>query len=234
MQRLVEMRGDVDGFLAGGGVEHEQDFLRLHEVTQADELLHQRLVNLQPPGCVKNQNVAAVGSGKIQSFAGDFLNVRLAALQENRNFNLFAERFQLIHCRRAINVRCHEQRLATLLLEQPRELAAGGRFAGTVQSDHQNGTWIRIELQRCILRAEQIHEFFVDDFDDLLSGLDALDDFGADGLGFDALDEVAGDLEIHVGFQQRHADFAQGIADVGLGDLAEPAQIAEGILELAA
>ena len=30
----------------------------------------------------------------------------------------------------------------------------------------------------------------MDDFDDLLAGLDALDDFDADGLGFDAIDEV--------------------------------------------
>ena len=85
-----------------------------------------------------------------------------------------------------------------------------------------------------ILRAQQVHQFIVDDFDDLLAGLDALDDFRADGLGFDALDEIAGDLEIHVGFQQRHADFTQGFGDVGLGNFSEPAQVAEGVLELAA
>ena len=85
-----------------------------------------------------------------------------------------------------------------------------------------------------LVRAEQVHEFVVDDFDDLLAGLDALDDFRAEGLGFDALDEIAGDLEIHVGFEQRHADLAQGIGDVGLGNFSEPAQIAEGVLELAA
>ena len=93
---------------------------------------------------------------------------------------------------------------------------------------------LRVELERGVLRAEQVHEFVMDDFDDLLAGLDALDDFRADGLGFDALDEIAGDLEIHVGLQQRHADFAQGIADVGLGNFPEAAQIAEGVLELAA
>ena len=60
------------------------------------------------------------------------------------------------------------------------------------------------------------------------------DDFRAEGLGFDALDEIAGDLEIHVGFEQRHADFAQRIADVGLGNFAEAAQVAKGVLELAA
>ena len=74
----------------------------------------------------------------------------------------------------------------------------------------------------------------MDDFDDLLAGLDASDDFRAKGFGFDALDEIAGDLEIHVGFQQRHADFAERITRVGLGNLAEAAQIAEGVLEFAA
>ena len=40
--------------------------------------------------------------------------------------------------------------------------------------------------------------------------------------------------EIRVGFQQRHADFAQGIDRVGLGNFPEPAQVPEGVLELAA
>ena len=90
------------------------------------------------------------------------------------------------------------------------------------------------EIQAGIGRAEQVHQFVVDDFDDLLAGLDALDDFRADGLGLDALDEIAGDLEIHVGLQQRHAHLAQGIGDVGLGNFAEAAQVAKGVLELAA
>ena len=155
LQRLVEMRGDVDGFLAGGGVEHEQNFLRLDQVAQADQFLHQRLVNLQPAGGVENQHVAVVRSGEIQRFAGDFQNVRLAAFDENRHFNLFAERFQLVHGRRAINVRRHEQRLAALLLQQPRELAAGSGFAGAVQTDHQDASRIAAEIQRrrCASRA---------------------------------------------------------------------------------
>jgi len=74
----------------------------------------------------------------------------------------------------------------------------------------------------------------VDDLDDLLAGLDAGEDFRADGLGLDAFDEIARDLEIHVGVKQRHADFAQGIADIALGNLAETAQVFEGVLELAA
>ena len=93
---------------------------------------------------------------------------------------------------------------------------------------------IAAQIQRGVLRAEQVDQFVVDDFDDLLAGLDALDDFRADGLGLDAFDEIAGDLEIDVGFEQRQAHFAQGVADVVLGNFAEAAQIAKGVLELAA
>ena len=74
----------------------------------------------------------------------------------------------------------------------------------------------------------------MNDFDDLLAGLDALDDFLAERFDFDAFDEIAGDLEIDVGFEQSQTHFAEGIADVGLGNFAEPAQIAEGVLEFAA
>src|SRR5205814_1983266 len=66
------------------------------------------------------------------------------------------------------------------------------------------------------------------------AGLDALNDLLAQGLFFDSLNKVARDLEIHVCVQQGHAHFAQRIGDVGLGNLSEPAQVFEGILELAA
>ncbi len=156
------------------------------------------------------------------------------AFHKHRNVQLFSQRVQLVHGRRAINVRRDEQRLASLFLEQPCELATGSRLAGAVQTDHQDATRIRVEFERGIFGTEQVHEFIVDDFDDLLAGLDALNDLGADGFGFDALDEVAGDLEIHVGLQQRHADLAQGIGHVGLGDFSEPAQVPERVLEFAA
>ena len=89
------------------------------------------------------------------------------------------------------------------------------------------------EAQAGVLGSEQIHEFVVDELDDLLAGLDALDDLLAEGFVLDAFDEIAGDLEIHIGFEQRQAHFAQRVADVGLGDFSEPAQVAECVLELA-
>jgi hypothetical protein len=74
----------------------------------------------------------------------------------------------------------------------------------------------------------------MDDLNDLLAGLNALDDLLADGLGFDAVDEIASDLEIDIGFEQGEADVAEGIADIFFGDLAQTAQVAKSVLELGA
>jgi hypothetical protein len=113
-------------------------------------------------------------------------------------------------------------------------LAARRRLAGTVQPDHQHAARIAAQLQACVGRAEQFHQLVVDDFDDLLPRLDALDNLCAEGLNFDALNEIPRHLEIHVGFQQGQPHFPQGLARIGLGDFAEPTQVPEGVLKLAA
>src|SRR5688572_14540549 len=85
-----------------------------------------------------------------------------------------------------------------------------------------------------MFRAQQVHQFIVNDFDDLLAGLDALDHFLAERLGLHPVDEIPGNLEIHVRFQQRHPHLAQRVADVLFRNLAETAKILESVLELAA
>ena len=77
-KRLVEMRGDIDRFLAGGGIEHQQNFLRLDQVAQADQFLHQRFIDLQPAGRVENQRVAIIRAREIERFAGDLQHIRFA------------------------------------------------------------------------------------------------------------------------------------------------------------
>jgi hypothetical protein len=73
----------------------------------------------------------------------------------------------------------------------------------------------------------------VDDFDDLLARLNALDDFLPERFLLNAFNKIAGHLEIHVCFKQRHPDLAQGISDIGLGNLAEAAQVPKDILQFA-
>ncbi len=86
-----------------------------------------------------------------------------------------------------------------------------------MQADHQNGSGaLPLSSRSGVFGAKQRDQFVVDDLDDLLAGLNALDDFLAERLVLDPLDEVAGNLEIHIGLEQGDAHFAQGFADVAL------------------
>ena len=103
-----------------------------------------------------------------------------------------------------------------------------------MEPDHENTAWIAAELETSIRGTEKFDQFIVDNFDDLLARLDAKKDFLTDGFVFNAVDEIAGDLKIDVRFEQGETDFAEGLADVFLGDFAEPAQVLEGALKLCA
>ena len=177
VERLVEMRGHVHRLLAGGGVEHEQDFLRLDQVAQPDQFLHQRFVDLQPAGGVEDERVPFVGARRSRAPRGQCASTSVSPrCDKHRQIELLAERFELVHRRRPINVGRHEQRRAALLLEQAGQLAARGGLARAVQADHQHAARVAAQAQTGVGRAEQFDQFVVDNFDDLLAGLDALDD----------------------------------------------------------
>ena len=60
----------------------------------------------------------AVAAGLLEAGTGDLHDVGGGAVGVNGDAELSAERFELIHRRRTINVRCHEQGRAPLLLQQ--------------------------------------------------------------------------------------------------------------------
>src|ERR1043166_7799055 len=90
------------------------------------------------------------------------------------------------------------------------------------------------ELEPGTGRSEQIDQLIVNHFDHLLTRLNALDDLLPERFGFYPLDEITDHLKIDIGIQQGQPDFTQGIADVGLRNLAQAAQVSERILQLAA
>jgi len=61
-------------------------------------------------------------------------------------------------------------------------------------------------------------QFAVDDADQRLPGLERTQHLLAQGLFLHAGDEVAHHGQGHVGFEQRHAHFAQHVLHVGFGD----------------
>ena len=118
------------------------------------------------------------------------------------------------------------------LFEPGGQLAAGGGFAGALQAGHENDRGrLRGELEAGGVFAEQCDQLVANDLDDLLGGRKRGEHFGADGLGADVLDEVVDDVEVDVGFEQGHADFAQGFGDVLFSERALAAEVLEGALQ---
>ena len=69
------------------------------------------------------------------------------------------------------------------------------------------------------------------DLDDHLAGCDRLEDLDADRAFLDLVGEGAGDIERHVGLDQRTPHFAQRRLDVGLRQRAAPGQAVEDAVE---
>ena len=80
--------------------------------------------------------------------------------------------------------------------------------------------------------AEDLDQLVADDLDDLLGGRKRGEHFLAHGLFLDVFDELLDNLEIDVGLEQRHADFAQGGFHVFGREFAFAAQVFEDPLQL--
>ena len=71
----------------------------------------------------------------------------------------------------------------------------------------------------------------MDDLDDLLGGVQPLEDVGAECLLLDRLDELADDLQADVRFEEGDPDLAQGDLEVFFGDPAPAAQLLEDAIQ---
>ena len=116
-------------------------------------------------------------------------------------------------------------------LEPLRKLSRRCRLSGTLQADeHDDRRRLRSKIQPDVRAAEHVDKFIAHDFDDLLPGRQALEYFFADRLCLHGIRELLHDLEIDVGFQQRHPDFLQGFVDVLGRQPALPAEVLEDAL----
>ena len=85
---------------------------------------------------------------------------------------------------------------------------------------------VQVERHRA-LAAQRLDHHVVDDLDHLLAGRDRGQHLGAHRPFAHLGDEVAHHRQRHVGIQQRQADLAQRLGDVGLGQRAAAAQPVE-------
>ncbi len=105
-------------------------------------------------------------------------------------------------------------------------MPARGRLARALQPGHQDHRRrLRRKLEARRVLAQQLDQLIAHDLDDLLGGRERGQHFGADGLGADVLDQLAHDVQVDVGLEQRHANLAQRLGDVFFGERALAAQM---------
>jgi hypothetical protein len=115
------------------------------------------------------------------------------------------------------------------------ELAGGGGFAGALQAGHEDyGRGLRGGFEAGGVFAEDVDEFVVDDFYDLLGGAEGGGDLGAQGSGADVVDDGVDYGEVDVGLEEGEADLADGFGDVLFGEGALAAEVLKGALEFVA
>src|SRR5205807_2133841 len=97
-----------------------------------------------------------------------------------------------------------------------------------------DGRGLRRELQPAVRVATQYGaQLLVYDGNDLLGGCQAFQNLATDRPLLDPRAEILCDPEVNVCLEQRQADLAQRLRDVGLAQRPLPAQALEDILKLA-
>ena len=94
---------------------------------------------------------------------------------------------------------------------------------------HDPGRFIQVEGRS--IPTQQLGQFIVKDFNDLLPGRDAPQHLLSERPTFNPRDEILGNLKVNVGFEQRQSYLAQCIIDVALRDRAMTPEVFENILK---
>ena len=170
-QLFIEGFRHIHGVLTGHGVHHQQDFLGMNRRLDFLQLLHQRFVDVQAAGGVDDQHVLAVIPGVLDGFLGGF-DGALGALFKHRHAHLLTHHLQLLDSGGAVNIAGGQQGLFALLGEITRQLGGHGGFTGALQAaEHVDRRHRRRPGQLGVAAAHERGQLFVDNFDDLLPGV---------------------------------------------------------------
>ena len=224
-QTFVEGGSCTHRILTGQAVGDQQGLDRVRHPGDLCHLVHQGLVERDPPGGVEDQDIEALEFGRLQRPFGD-LDGRLALDdRQGHDLDLLAEGRQLFHRRRTTGVqRGHHDLLAIELRQAQRQLGRGRGLARALQAGHQDhGRRRGVDVQRGRLLATQhFDQTVIDDLDHLIGRLDRADHVLARGAFGGESDEVLDHRQGDVGLQQGHAHFAHRLGDVLFGQRAAP------------
>ena len=229
-RRLGECLGDRYRLLPDHGVDHEQRLRWTERLGQATDLVHQRLIDGRPAGGVDDHDVAPRLLGRGDASLRDLQHRRARRRAMDRDVELLAQRLELVCRGGTVRIRRNEHRPAALLGDVARELGRARRLARALQADeHDHDRRRPGEAEGAVAGAEDRGQLLVDDLDDLLAGVEALQHVSANRPLADARHEVLDDLVVDVGLEQGEANLAHRGIDVGLGDAAAAGQAAEDV-----
>ena len=126
-ERGVECLGDVHGFLSCHGIHDEENLMRLYFRLDVAQLLHERLINLQTPCRINDDNIVGVGGRMCDCRTRNGDGV-LLPLRKDGHIDLAANDLKLLDGSGTIDIVGNEQRTLALLFQHERELACRGRL----------------------------------------------------------------------------------------------------------
>jgi hypothetical protein len=228
----VELVGGFHGVLAGHGVGHEQDLDRGELLFQLLQLGHQLVVDVQAAGGIHQQHVAAGIDGFLARGADQVGGQRLfGRAGVDGQVDVARHHAQLLARGGTIDVHRHHQRAVAVFESQraslPVEVVLPEPCRPTISSTlggslakRSLDSWlprILISSSRTILMT-------------CWEGERDMSTSSPMAFCLDVFDELLDHAEVDVGFEQRHADFAQGGLHVLGRELAFAAQVLEDAL----
>jgi hypothetical protein len=224
------MLGHADGLLSGGRVTDEEHLLWNEQFLQLFEFLQERLVDFLASGGVIDLHISTLLLAPGRGLPAHAENVGLSGLWlKHRNADLIAQGGKLFDSGGALKVASDQQGRLALGFQQAGKLGARSRFACTVETDHEDSPGFG-EVKRSGIPTEQISEFILKDFDDLLAWRDAAQNVLSERSALDARDKFLGDPEMNISLEKSHPDLAQGIRDILLANAPVSAEVFENVL----
>jgi hypothetical protein len=228
VQGVVEALGDPDRLLPRHGVGHEEDLLGGHGVPDPSQLLHEGLVDLEPPRRVHDEHGPVLLPGRGQGFTGRGHRIASRRSGVDRHLDPLGQRGELLHGGGPDQVAGGEHGLPPLAAEATGQLRRRRRLPRALQPhDQDDRGGRRSPLEARLSLAQERGQLVVDDLHDLLARGDGLQDRLAQRPGLHLLQELPGDLVVHVGLQENPSDLPEPVLDHGLVEhpaLAKPAQ----------
>ena len=150
--------------------------MRRRLVADVLELVHERVVDLQPAGGVDDDRVLTLGACLLDARARGGHGV-LALAGGDRDLELTAELLELRDRGGTLEVGGDEERRAAVLAQHERELAGGRRLPGALEPDEEDHRRRPAgEGEPGVAPAHRPRELLVDDLHDLLARREALRD----------------------------------------------------------